>query len=134
MRLIERSQNEIAQAIIDLCPAAEPLVEEWFAVLVAVRKRREAAEATNTRGAVDRLREVYRMILDADVGDWDRTIPTLAQYAEAGLREIGGQSEPAREPIPQPETVEEAESRFLRGAHAFGPHPGTAEHEAGRES
>jgi hypothetical protein len=47
---------------------------------------------------------------------------------------VGGQSEPAREPIPQPETVEEAESRFLRGAHAFGPHPGTAEHRAGRES
>jgi hypothetical protein len=43
-------------------------------------------------GAVDAEREALRMILKADQGDWDRTIPTLAQWAEARLSEIGGQS------------------------------------------
>ena len=43
-------------------------------------------------GAVDREREALRMILKADqASDWDRAIPTLAQWAEARLREIGGQ-------------------------------------------
>lgn len=34
-------------------------------------------------------REALSMILKADHGDWDRTVPTLAQWAEARLRELG---------------------------------------------
>lgn len=43
--------------------------------------------------AVQAERDLCEMVLEADQGDWDREVPTMAQYARARLRELGAVAE-----------------------------------------
>lgn len=60
------------------------------------------------------------MIIEADQGDWDRTIPTLVQWAEARLRELGGHLEATDETPEERARRSLHETTFLPGGESGG--------------
>ena len=90
--------GNIERWVIRVCPTCNRVKEAAMGCAGAheaahkyVRTERvEVVRATAAEGAVEAERVLLGLILKADRGDWDRTVPLLAKFAEARLRELGG--------------------------------------------